>query len=63
MNRILLIAGALVILAGAFPVEASAVIAWSSETLGNITGMVTPGQQAAIVIVAVLLALVGMNGK
>lgn len=63
MNRILLIAGAMVILAGAFPVESAAVIAWSSQTLGSITGMVTPGQQTAIVVVAVLLALVGMNGK
>lgn len=63
MNRILLIAGALVILAGAFPKESTASIAWSSRTLGDITGMVTPGQQTAIVIVAVLLALVGMNGK
>jgi len=40
MNRILLIAGALVILAGAFPKEAAALIAWSSATLSNITGMV-----------------------
>lgn len=63
MNRILLIAGAMLILAGAFPKEATAVIAWSSATLGDITGMVTPGQQTAIVIVAVLLALVGMNNK
>lgn len=61
--RILLIAGAGVVLAGAFPKEATALIAWSSATLGNITGMVTPGQQTAIVIAAVLLALVGMNGK
>lgn len=63
MSKILTIAGALIILAGAFPKEATAVIAWSSRTLGDITGMVTPGQQTAIVIVAVLLALVGMNGK
>lgn len=63
MNRLLLIAGALVVLAGAFPGESVAVIAWSSQALGSVTGMVTPGQQTAIVVVAVILALAGISGK
>lgn len=63
MAKSLFIMGALVVLAGAFPKEATAVIVWSSQTLGTVTGMVSPGQQTAIVIVAVLLVLVGMNGK
>ena len=61
MNRIIMIAGALIVLAGAFPKEDAAVIAWSSQTLGNITSMITPGQQTAIIIVAVILAIIGMN--
>lgn len=63
MNKLILMGAALVILAGAFPDQASTIIAWSSRTLGDITGMVSPGQQTAIVIVAVLLALVGINSK
>lgn len=63
MNRLTITAAALVILAGAFPDEAMQIVAWSSATLGNITGMVSPGQQMAIVVAAVLLVLVGMNSK
>lgn len=63
MNRLFLIVAALVVLAGAFPGESAAIIAWSSQTLGSITGMVTPGQQTAIVVVAVILALAGISGK
>jgi hypothetical protein len=61
MNRILLIAGALVILAGAFPAEAVQVIAWSSQTISTITSSVTPGQQTALLIVAVAIGVYALS--
>jgi|JI10StandDraft_1071094.scaffolds.fasta_scaffold1043920_2 hypothetical protein len=61
MNRILLIAGALVILAGAFPAEAVQVIAWSSQMISTITSSVTPGQQMALLIVAVAIGVYALS--
>lgn len=63
MNKLTITITALVILAGAFPDEAMQIVTWSSATLGNVTGMVSPGQQMAVVVAAVLLVLVGMNSK
>lgn len=60
MNKLIIIAVALIILAGAFPTEAYAVIAWASALLSQITGMVTPGQQTAIIIIAVLFGLAAL---
>lgn len=61
MTRLFLIAGALVILAGAFPVEAAAVIAWSSRMISTVTSSVTPGQQTALLIVAVAIGVYALS--
>lgn len=63
MSRPLLIVAAVIVLAGAFPKEAMLVITWSSQTLGSIAGMVSPGQQTTIVIAVAILALAGISGR
>lgn len=60
MNKLIIIAVALIILAGAFPTESAAVIAWSSALLSQVTSWVSPSQQTAIIIIAVLLGLAAL---
>lgn len=61
MQRIVLIAGALVILASAFPAQAHRAIEQISLWLDTITPMVSPGQQTILLIVAILLATAGLS--
>lgn len=55
MNRIILIIGAALIVAGAYPIQAHQLINQMSLWLGNITTTITPTQQTAIIIVIVAL--------
>ena len=61
MSRLFLVAAALVVIAGAFPVEAMQVIAWSSQTISTIASSVTPGQQTALLIVAVAIGVYALS--
>lgn len=55
MNRIILIIGAALIVAGAYPTQAHQLITQMALWLGNITTNITPTQQTAIIIVIVAL--------
>lgn len=57
MNRIIIIAAALAVAAGAFPTQAHATVDQIAIWLGAITQTITPGQQIGLIIVAILLAL------
>lgn len=57
MTRIIMIAAALAIAAGAFPTQAHATIDQMAVWLGAITKTITPGQQIALIIFAILVAL------
>lgn len=57
MNRILIIGAAIAVAAGAFPTQAHTIIDQMATWLGAITKTITPGQQMALVIVAVLFVL------
>jgi hypothetical protein len=61
MNKLTITIAALIILAGAFPAEAVQVIAWSSQMISTITSSVTPGQQMALLIVAVAIGVYALS--
>ena len=63
MQNALIVAGALVILAGAFPDHARQVIAWAAGVIQQVSGTVTPDQQLAIFVAVVLLALYNGRGR
>lgn len=57
MTRIIIIAAAIAVAAGAFPTQAHATIDQMAAWLGATTQTITPGQQIGLIIVAILLAL------
>lgn len=56
MKSIILVA-AILILAGAFPVQAHQIIDYAAGWLHTITTTITPGQQTAVLIAVVLAVL------
>jgi hypothetical protein len=61
MTKIVIIAGAMIVLAGAFPGEAMRVVSQVSIWLDTVTAAVTPGQQTALLIVAVFIGLFALS--
>lgn len=57
MTRIIMSAAALAVAAGAFPAQAHTIIDQMATWLGAVTQTITPGQQMALIIVAILFAL------
>lgn len=63
MIRIVLIVAAVTIVAGAFPAQSHQIIDAASQWLTRTTDMITPGQQVAVMLIALLLALAGVGSR
>lgn len=61
MNKLIITGLAIIILAGAFPTQAQALIALSSGILADITTIITPGQQTALLVIVGLFALAALT--
>lgn len=61
MNKLIIVAVALAILAGTFPEQAMTVIGQSSQLLSQAESLITPSQQFGLLVVIGLLALAGIK--
>lgn len=63
MTRIIITVIAVAVAAGAFPAQAHQVVNQMAAWLGDITNTVTPGQQTALIILALLFVFVNIKSK
>ncbi len=61
MNRITIIVLAVLVVAGAFPQQSTQLIAQISTWLNTITLLITPGQQTALLLLAVIVGLFALS--
>lgn len=64
MQRVVVIVGALILVAGAFPQQSQRVIAWSAGIVASMAAKVDISSDQQLIILAVvgLIALAGLSG-